>query len=333
LKSFWKRTAAKGDLSIAKKIISQQATDYSHKEALAMQLERLVAEKTNSAGEPCKLSILELGCANGVLIRHFRRYFPLVSLKFVGFEVADMLVDDFRLRYPEHRVEFGGAEEFIDMSDDDFEEAPFDVFLASYSLCMIKPDLVSKVLKRAAGLANTILIWDNLANSRGQLCADHAVFLQPIGVPHLIFSHMFENMLNELGFDRVEHVPTPLKKQTITTGTGEQITVEAIDSGQIGTGALVATRSRRRQRRGSKKTSRRSRSAPRRGSRKSPRKKAVPQSPILVMTSYSNWRKRLMGFPEATSNPRQWDRFWLKTTIRDDVDQGRIGGGKRTLAP
>jgi len=275
LKSFWKRTAAKGDLSIAKKIISQQATDYSHKEALALQLERLVAEKSNSTGEPCTLSILELGCANGVLIRHFRQYFPHVSLKFVGFEVADMLVDDFRLRYPEHRIEFGDAEAFVNISDDKFEEAPFDIFLSAYTLSMIKPDLVSKVLKRAAGLANTILIWDNLANSRSQLCADHAVFLQPIGVPHLIFSHMYENMLNEIGFDRIEYAPTPLKKQTITTGTGEQITVETIDSGQIGTGVLAATRSRRKPRQRSTKSSRRSRFVPRRGSRKSPRKNAV----------------------------------------------------------
>lgn len=264
LKSFWKRTAAAGDLSIAKKVISQQATDYSHKEALALQLERLVAERMSSTGYPCKLSILELGCANGVIIRHFQRYFPLVSMKLVGFEVADMLVDDFRSRYPEHRIEFGDAEAFIKTADDKFEEAPFDIFLASYTLCMIKPDLVSKVLKRAAGLANTILIWDNFANTRGQLSADHAVILQPIGVPHLIFSHMFENMLNELGFDRVEHVPTPLKKQTMTTETGEQITVESIDSGQMGTGALAATRSRRKQRQRSKKSSRRSRSAPRR---------------------------------------------------------------------
>jgi len=203
---FWRtRNTAKLRPRDRELILGQHAADYrgGTKQPLADYLQAYV-EEARSAGTP-ELSILELGCANGLTLRHLKLIDPEMPVRFFGMEMTAFLADELLAQFPSATAVAGGADEFLTMSEDDFGAGRFDVFLVSGVLCQMPPDLAGRVLKHAARFCDQVLMWDYLANFDGELSADEPIiFLLSPETPHLLFVNPYARLLAEAGFDAVE---------------------------------------------------------------------------------------------------------------------------------
>ena len=126
------------------------------------------------------------------------------SIRYLLIEPYKVFVDDFLDNFPSQTAIVGDAQAFIGMTDDVFPDAPYTVFFASLVFCMIKPDIVRKTLKRAAALADNIVIFDMVENLNGELdCENPIVFDYNPGGQHWYFAHLFSDYLSENGFEIV----------------------------------------------------------------------------------------------------------------------------------
>jgi len=190
--------------------IGQQTRNYDSgpKRELGVALNATVRDRLAKSGKN-GLSVLEIGCANGPTIRHLTKHFPNLELTFYGIELNGVLVDDFRRHFPQYNVIQGGVEEFVENDVSTFPHAPYDLFLASGTLCMVKPNMMIEVLRKAARLTNRFVFWEYLENRNGQISKDRPVFFELEGAPHYLFAHAFETLLKKIGFkiDVLEFTP------------------------------------------------------------------------------------------------------------------------------
>lgn len=218
----WWRNRTHPTPEIAQKIIDQQTPDYdadSPKRGLGAALNAIVHDRINETGKNL-LSLLEIGCANGVTIRHLKKHFPDLELSFYGFEMAGILVDDFRRNFSQHGITQGGAEGFIENDDSMFPHSPYDLFLASGTLCMVKPNLVPGIFQKASRLTDRFIFWDYLENRNGRISKDRPVIFQLEDVTHTLFAHPFEMLLDAIGFeiDVLEFTPPETRLHAARTG-------------------------------------------------------------------------------------------------------------------
>lgn len=203
-------------------IIDQQTPDYDAsppKRELGAALNAIVHDRINETGKNL-LSILEIGCANGVTIRHLKKRFPDLELSYYGFEMTGILVDDFQRNFSRYDITQGGAEEFIENDDSMFPHSPYDLFLASGCLCMVKPNLVPEVLQKASRLTDRFIIWDYLENRNGQISKDRPVIFRLEDGRHSLYAHPFEKLLETIGFeiDVLEFTPPDARTHAARTG-------------------------------------------------------------------------------------------------------------------
>ncbi len=134
--------------------------------------------------------------------------------------MAGILVDDFRRNFSRHDITQGGAEEFIENDDSMFPHSPYDLFLASGTLCMVKPNLVPEILQKASRLTDRFIFWDYLENRNGQISKDRPVIFQLEDVTHSLYAHPFEKLLETIGFeiDVLEFTPHEARLHAARTG-------------------------------------------------------------------------------------------------------------------
>ena len=203
---FWRdvRSRENAPPQLRSRILQQQQEDYStgSKVGMAAYLEQLGVEAIQ---QDRQLSILELGCANGITIRHFRKFCPELNLNFFGIELTDFLVDNLLTRYPDARAIAGGAEEFLSMDAADFGAESFDVFLVSGVLCQIPSELAAHVLTHAAKFCDKVVLWDYLLNFDGKVSAnDEVIFKLEKESQHILFLNQYENMLKNAGYSDID---------------------------------------------------------------------------------------------------------------------------------
>jgi SAM-dependent methyltransferase len=188
-------------------LIAQQTPDYGEPSHAALKtfFDVLVAEKQPTADDP--FSVVEIGAANGTTIRHFAKFFPDTPFDFFGMDALPELVADAQQNFPDHRVIAGTAEDFVAMDAADMGRDRFDVFMTSLVLCMMLPDLVYSVFKKAASMTDVILCRDYLTNKAGEISRNRPVLFEMMpDHPHLVFAAPFELMLRRLGFSRIEYI-------------------------------------------------------------------------------------------------------------------------------
>ena len=115
--------------------------------------------------------MIDLGGATGSIFYALKDRFDVDSIRYLLIEPYKVFVDDFLDNFPSQTAIVGDAQAFIGMTDDVFPDAPYNVFFASLVFCMIKPDIVRKTLKRAAALADNIVIFDMVENLTGKSTA------------------------------------------------------------------------------------------------------------------------------------------------------------------
>jgi hypothetical protein len=149
--TFWRdRHGAMAHAEIREQAIAGQGKNYNHgmKKPLGAALEAMCRNAS-----PDRIpSILELGGADGITLRHLRDKIPDFRARYVGIEPCSVFVDHFKAQFPDAHVIVGDAAKLIKMPIKRFSNAPYQAFVASLSLCMIKPEVVRKVLSRAARL-------------------------------------------------------------------------------------------------------------------------------------------------------------------------------------
>ena len=219
--SWWRgRTNGRGP-KVIQQVIDQQTPDYDSdpKRELGAALNAIVQNKLRKTGKN-RLSLLEIGCANGPTVRHLNKHFPDLKLSFYGFELTGVLVKDFRRWFPQHSVIQGGVEEMLTKDISTFPHSPYDLFVASGTLCMVKPDLVPEVLLKASLLTDRFVFWDYLENRAGRISKDRPVMFQLKGPTHMLYANPFEPLLKKIGF-KVEHLElTPRQSRTHGALTG-----------------------------------------------------------------------------------------------------------------
>ena len=200
-KKFWSdRNEAPEDLFPV--IIEQQEVDYlSGKKLTLAKLfqSHIVLMKSENKS---KISVLELGCANGPTLRHLKKVAPDIEVQFTGFELTPFLVDDLIKRYPGAKAYVGGAEEMIDMAPAELGAEVFDIFLASLVLSQIPPYRILDVFKHVSKNCDQIMIFDFLINIDGVLSSEYPVLFKHIpDSPHFVFAHPYRELLREAGFE------------------------------------------------------------------------------------------------------------------------------------
>tara|TARA_R110001592_G_scaffold105374_2_gene296178 strand:- start:410 stop:1201 length:792 start_codon:yes stop_codon:yes gene_type:complete len=208
-KEFWVKRGLRSDEKLPQEaidqVLSQQAPHYATPPCapLAHLLKSVAQDARGSGGS---ISVVELGCANGILARHFDKFFPDLDLTFFGMEALSALVDDACKKYPNHSFMTGTAENFLDLGSDKLGGLRFDVFLASGVLCMLPPELAREVLRKATEIAEVIICRDYLQNKSGELSRDKAVYFELSEEhPHIIFANPYEIFIREIGHAHIEY--------------------------------------------------------------------------------------------------------------------------------
>lgn len=220
-RDWWRNRTRDQTPEVVRRIIDQQARDYDSnpKRELGAALNAIVRDRTGKT-RTNKLSVLEIGCVNGMTVRHLNKHFPDIALSFSGFEVNGDLVGDFRRHFPQHDVIQGGVEEFLEKDVSAFPHWPYDLFLAVGTLCMVKPNMVLEVLRKASQLTDRIVFWDYLENRGGQISKDRPVMFHLPNGPHVLYAHPFERFLKTIGFgiDVLEFIPPEARTHAARTG-------------------------------------------------------------------------------------------------------------------
>ncbi|NQU59641.1 MAG: hypothetical protein HQ512_00770 [Rhodospirillales bacterium] len=179
---------------------NQENIETPYTRPATLKLHEVLAE----ASEKSEFSMLELGAANGTVMKRIEEKFPKPKLTYVGFECLPLLADDFKKKFPEHKIHLGDVEEFIGKEKSFFPEAPFTLFYATLVFKMIKPDLVRKALRKAAELTNQFLIYDLLEDTDTELGPDETLILHMPARPVFWFVHPWAEYLAEIGFKIVD---------------------------------------------------------------------------------------------------------------------------------
>jgi len=203
---FW--SERRGNAETEKMIIDQQEPDYLYgtKSTLSDFLQAAVKQARKT--DPAEISILELGCANAPTLRHLNKVAPKLNVDFTGLELTECLVEDANTRYPHARISVGGAEEMIEMSENELGRTKFDMFLAAGVLCQMPPNVVRDVLKYVNKYCDTILVWDYLYNLDGELSKNNPVIFKHYeAANHILFVNPYRDLLHDAGFeiDDVKH--------------------------------------------------------------------------------------------------------------------------------
>ena len=115
-------------------------------------------------------SLIDLGCANGGLynfVKHDVSGGERVS--YVGLEPWPVFCQDFRLHFPEAMILNADAEAFVDADMGAFAELPVTAFVSLYTLSMMHPDTVRGVIRKAAAVSESLLIYDYCLNMHGDI--------------------------------------------------------------------------------------------------------------------------------------------------------------------
>lgn len=199
---FWTdRHGAMAAAEVRDLAIAGQGENYNHgmKRPLGATLEELY-RATQPEGF---LSILELGGADGITLRHLQTIFPDFRVRYTGIEPCAVFVDNLKKHFPRANAMVGDAEKFIAMPDEEFPDRPYRAFVASLSLCMIKPVVVRKILARVAQLCDEALIIDYLGNVNGEISPTQPVMFQFGEHRRIVFAHAFKDHALAAGFCNV----------------------------------------------------------------------------------------------------------------------------------
>jgi|GEM_PF-921201 len=169
--------------------------------------------------------VLEIGCANGPLLRALQELNALPGIRYVGMEPYAPFVTDFKDYFPDHRAMIADAEDFITMSADDFPEAPFQVFYAAVTLCMMSPDIVRACLAKAAEFCDEFVLYDFVMNGLGPFNRQETVVFEfNKDTSQYYYAHNFVSYFADLGFEIVAGIPLPHP----TTGADGYAVIRAV---------------------------------------------------------------------------------------------------------
>jgi len=171
----------------------------------ASNIAKLAAPVTDAGGT---FSILELGCANGPLLRSLDAINALDGIYHVGVEPYEPFASDYRELYPERRMIHAEAEDFVEMSAIDFPEAPFSIFLSSVTLCLIEPKTAKACLAKAAELCDEIIFYEYVLNGLGPINRQETIVYQfNKTLSQYYFAHNYPAYLADVGFEIVSGIP------------------------------------------------------------------------------------------------------------------------------
>ena len=194
----WKERASFENAEQIRHVLEQYRK--GHDEAIRLEPARRIARLMDAARETGQsFSILELGCANGPLVRSLEILGVGDDLKFVGVEPFRPFADDLRKDFPQHSVIDGDASSFVDF--DFADDTPFDIFYESVTFCMLPPPVVRACLKKAATVCKTIVILDYIANGLTPVNVDgNLVFGFYPQNGQYYFAHNYPQYFSELGW-------------------------------------------------------------------------------------------------------------------------------------
>ncbi len=178
-----------------------------------------------------KISILELGCSNGITLRHLAKTAGDLDVQYVALELTACLIEDLKKNLPDAQVFFGGAEELISMSEAELGSKSFDVFIVSGVLSQISPDIVLKVLDHVSLYCDAVLMFDYLMNLDGELSSEHPVIFKHIpDATHFLFAHPYRALLRDAGFniEDIQHYHGE-KHHSIVPGEGALVAKKSAD--------------------------------------------------------------------------------------------------------
>lgn len=162
-----------------------------------------INEKLQNRRKRKSFSILELGGASGSLLHFLKSKMtaPLFqSIDYFGIEPFAKFVADLKKHFPEADAIVGDAEFFNHLPLKKMPRRHFDVFFSSVAFCMIKPSIVRKTIKKAAGIVDKFILFDMVTNTHGQLSKKNVIFDYNPPQSQYYFAHRFGDYLEDSGF-------------------------------------------------------------------------------------------------------------------------------------
>lgn len=120
-------------------------------------------------------SILELGCANGPMLRFLKEGIDTSLIRYTGIDMWPVYRDDFHKNFGEKGFILGDVETFLVLQLSDLGGERFSMFVASVTLCMINPERTRRAIHKAAELTQSIVIHDSILNLSGNISQERAI--------------------------------------------------------------------------------------------------------------------------------------------------------------
>jgi len=166
-------------------------------------------------------SMIDFGGANGSVFYVLKDILPDEAFRYLLIDPYTPFIEDFRKSFADQQAIEADAEQFIELDDAAFEDRPYRLFFSAHVMYLIKPSIVRRIIERAAGLTDDIVLVDNVKNLHGELDKENPVIFDyyPEG-GQIYFSHNFEGYFDDVGFEILDMTLTPPRKAEMKLGYG-----------------------------------------------------------------------------------------------------------------
>jgi len=154
-------------------------------------------------------SILEIGAANGTLLKKLGLQERPGNVRYLGFECLPILCEDFAETFPGQRIVCGDINDFMD-HEFAADDLPFSLFYSAVTFIMIPPEDVLNAFRKLGNLVDEILIFDFVEWPELHFEAGEAPVIYLSNRNVFWFLHDFAAYLDEIGFEIVHRdAPRP----------------------------------------------------------------------------------------------------------------------------
>ncbi len=200
--AFWStRNMAQMPESIKREIINDQSwSDTVFSRPATEKLHALIDAVPD--GQP--FSMLEIGAANGTVLRKIGARKPDLDFAYVGFECLPLFCEDFEKNFPQHKIFVGDVDVFEQTDLSEYNGGRFSLFYANVVFIMMRTELVRRALKKAAAHTDTFLIYDFMNPPEADIARGESMAIISPGRPVFWFVHPWKELFAEVGFEIVD---------------------------------------------------------------------------------------------------------------------------------
>lgn len=218
LKDFWTNRRGQDDERVKKIVLSYRESNL-HESWKPVREKLIEIQSLCPPNQP--FSMIDLGGANGSAFYVMKEMFPDADLRYFLVEPCAPFIEDFLKCFPDQQAVCADAEQLIALDDDALKNRHYTLFFASLVLCMIKPSIVKKLLKRMSEHTDQIVLADNIMNVDGHAGKNDSVIFDYYREGYQwYFSHYFRGYFDEIGFDIVDVTETLPRVNLMKRGFG-----------------------------------------------------------------------------------------------------------------